>query len=221
MPFVSRTRAIFRSAEFGFFGVIVDTRVQTPRRCGAPWSAGVFVFSRLDVRPLRMSWFTVGIAPESLVSPDVGRAGIGLVTYERPAGTKAPAEPRWHGSKEVRAVNRLNPHRRALFGPSHPCRPMRLEHSGHVVAAMLILAAALVGALALVARSIAATAGLRRTLDDRVSAEAGKIAGEWASRAELAASLDQAALTERTLSGLAALPSVDAAVMLVGDEGAR
>ena len=36
MPFVSRTRATLRSAEFGFFGVIVETRVQTPRFCGAP-----------------------------------------------------------------------------------------------------------------------------------------------------------------------------------------
>jgi hypothetical protein len=31
-PLVSRTRATFRSAEFGFFGVVVKTRVQTPRR---------------------------------------------------------------------------------------------------------------------------------------------------------------------------------------------
>ena len=45
MPFVSRTRATFRSAEFGFFGVVVYTRVQTPRFCGAPPSAGVFVFA--------------------------------------------------------------------------------------------------------------------------------------------------------------------------------
>jgi hypothetical protein len=30
--FVSRTRATLRSAEFGFFGVVVYTRVQTPRR---------------------------------------------------------------------------------------------------------------------------------------------------------------------------------------------
>src|SRR5579872_7310843 len=66
IPFVSRTRAIFRSAEFGFFGVIVETRVQTPRRCGAPWRAGVFVLSRLDVRPLRMSWLTVGMEKGSL-----------------------------------------------------------------------------------------------------------------------------------------------------------
>ena len=34
MPLVSRTRATLRSAEFGFFGVVVYTRVQTPRFCG-------------------------------------------------------------------------------------------------------------------------------------------------------------------------------------------
>ena len=44
-PFVRRTRATFRSAEFGFFGVVVYTRVQTPRFCGAPRSAGVFTFA--------------------------------------------------------------------------------------------------------------------------------------------------------------------------------
>src|SRR5436853_7241011 len=60
-PFVRRTRAILRSAEFGFLGVVVETRVQTPRFCGAPASAGVFVFAFFDVRPLRMSWLTVGM----------------------------------------------------------------------------------------------------------------------------------------------------------------
>jgi hypothetical protein len=53
-----------RSAEFGFFGVTVATRVQTPRRCGAatrffrPWPdfrPGVDIFFLLWVRPLRMS----------------------------------------------------------------------------------------------------------------------------------------------------------------------
>src|SRR5437868_433089 len=43
MPLVSRTRATLRSAEFGFLGVTVYTRVQTPRFCGAPRSAGVLV----------------------------------------------------------------------------------------------------------------------------------------------------------------------------------
>src|SRR5690242_4299833 len=61
MPLVRRTRAIFRRAEFGFFGVVVETRVQTPRFCGAPASAGVLVFAGLDLRPLRISWLTVGM----------------------------------------------------------------------------------------------------------------------------------------------------------------
>ena len=36
MPLVSRTRATLRSAEFGFFGVEVNTRTHTPRFCGDP-----------------------------------------------------------------------------------------------------------------------------------------------------------------------------------------
>src|SRR3954452_13271719 len=60
MPVVKRTRATLRSAEFGFFGVVVNTRVHTPRRCGDPLRAGVLVFSALDCRPLRTSWAIVG-----------------------------------------------------------------------------------------------------------------------------------------------------------------
>ena len=48
IPFVSRTRATFRSAEFGFLGVEVYTRVQTPRFCGQLFSAGLEVLSRAD-----------------------------------------------------------------------------------------------------------------------------------------------------------------------------
>src|SRR5438270_6306874 len=59
-PLVSRTRATLRRAEFGFFGVFVYTRVQTPRRCGAPRSAGVLVLVVFDCRPLRTSWEMVG-----------------------------------------------------------------------------------------------------------------------------------------------------------------
>src|SRR5215831_11633266 len=62
MPLVRRTRATLRSAEFGFFGVCVITRVQTPRFCGAPRSAGVFVLDFGVSRPLRTSWLTVGTA---------------------------------------------------------------------------------------------------------------------------------------------------------------
>src|SRR5579862_7310321 len=70
MPLVSRTRATFRRAEFGFFGVVVYTRVQTPRRCGAATfflrplpdlRPGVASFFLGAVRPLRISWLVVGM----------------------------------------------------------------------------------------------------------------------------------------------------------------
>src|SRR5215472_9373189 len=61
MPVVSRTRATFRNAEFGFFGVVVDTRTQTPRRCGELRSAGDFDFLTAGLRPMRMSCWMVGI----------------------------------------------------------------------------------------------------------------------------------------------------------------
>jgi hypothetical protein len=71
---VSRTRAILRSAEFGFLGVIVRTCRQTPRFCGAPgigtcrWRrlfqflriAGALIFWILGLRPWRTSWLIVG-----------------------------------------------------------------------------------------------------------------------------------------------------------------
>src|ERR687886_47191 len=65
IPLVSRTRATLRSAEFGFFGVVVYTRVHTPRRCGLPLSAGVLVLSTLSSRPLRTSCWIVGTAAAS------------------------------------------------------------------------------------------------------------------------------------------------------------
>src|SRR5439155_21620300 len=65
-----RTRATLRSAEFGFFGVVVYTRVHTPRRCGAATfflrplpdlRPGVDSFLDFGVRPLRTSWLVVGM----------------------------------------------------------------------------------------------------------------------------------------------------------------
>src|SRR5688572_30931553 len=50
IPLVNRTRATFRSAEFGFFGVCVNTRTHTPRFCGLSCSAGLFVFVRTFAR---------------------------------------------------------------------------------------------------------------------------------------------------------------------------
>jgi hypothetical protein len=43
-PFVRRTRATFLKAEFGFFGVVVYTRVQTPLFWGLFCNAGDLFF---------------------------------------------------------------------------------------------------------------------------------------------------------------------------------
>src|SRR5437762_1528257 len=59
-PFVSRTRATLRSAEFGFLGVVVYTRVHTPRFWGQLRSAGAPVLLRSRRRPCRTSWLRVG-----------------------------------------------------------------------------------------------------------------------------------------------------------------
>jgi hypothetical protein len=58
---VSRTRATLRKAEFGFFGVVVYTRTQTPRRWGQDLSAGELVFLRTASRPNFTSWLMVGM----------------------------------------------------------------------------------------------------------------------------------------------------------------
>jgi hypothetical protein len=74
MLLVSRTRAIFRSAEFGFLGVMVRTWVHTPRFCGDPLPrtsrffsvlyvkrrAGAFVFLVVRFRPFLTNWLIVG-----------------------------------------------------------------------------------------------------------------------------------------------------------------
>ena len=64
MPLVRRTRQTLRSAEFGFFGVVVYTRTQTPRFCGEFCRAGESVLERRALRPWRTSWLIVGIVPQ-------------------------------------------------------------------------------------------------------------------------------------------------------------
>jgi hypothetical protein len=75
MPFVRRTLAIFRRAEFGFLGVVVETFTQTPRLKGPLVATGRFL-SVLKVRAMAgdlvfffwtlrgrfLSWLIVGIA---------------------------------------------------------------------------------------------------------------------------------------------------------------
>jgi len=57
---VSRTLATLRSAEFGFFGVVVYTLMQTPRFCGHDLSAGLFVLLAASDLPFLTSWLIVG-----------------------------------------------------------------------------------------------------------------------------------------------------------------
>src|SRR3954465_14173477 len=82
MPLVRRTRATLRSAEFGFFGVLVYTRVHTPRRWGAPFRAAVLPLAGFDSRPLRTSCWLVGTG----VLRKRGSGGGG----HRPAGLEPP-----------------------------------------------------------------------------------------------------------------------------------
>src|SRR4051794_26833057 len=77
-PDVSRTRATLRSAEFGLRGVVVNTRVHTPRRNGEPFRAAVRTLVVLACRPLRTSCAIVGTRfPRSGFSkwPGDGRSG--------------------------------------------------------------------------------------------------------------------------------------------------
>src|SRR5436305_15080644 len=112
MPFVSRTRATFRRAEFGCFGVVVYTRVHTPRRCGAATfflrplpdlRPGVASFFLGVTRPLRISWLVVGMrlrrvagearqvrpvkTPYTLTPPSTSSTG----TYGRPTASATGA----------------------------------------------------------------------------------------------------------------------------------
>src|SRR6266513_6221102 len=60
IEFVKRTRATLRSAEFGFLGVCVYTRMHTPRFSGQPASAGDLVFMRTASRPILTNCENVG-----------------------------------------------------------------------------------------------------------------------------------------------------------------
>src|SRR3954463_9463459 len=86
MPPEIRTRATLRSAEFGFFGVVVYTRVHTPRRCGAAtfffrplpdFRPGVDSFFVFAVRPLRTSCSVVGMRRGMVARPHRPRPALG------------------------------------------------------------------------------------------------------------------------------------------------
>src|SRR5579884_272612 len=98
MPFVSRTRATLRRAEFGFFGVVVKTRVQTPRRWGAAtfflrpfpdFRPGVESFLAGFLRPLLTSWLVVGMRLATIAG-----ATRRPSRARRPRGRRARRPPR-------------------------------------------------------------------------------------------------------------------------------
>src|SRR6266545_717389 len=101
IPLVSRTRATFRSAEFGFFGVVVYTRVHTPRRCGLPLSAGVLVLLVFAWRPLRTNCWMVGIrAFVSLRPPAVTAPSLDTASDPGPRGRACrPVPEAWPHSR--------------------------------------------------------------------------------------------------------------------------
>src|SRR3954471_20149512 len=72
LPLESRTLATLRSAEFGFFGVIVLTWRQTPRLNGQPSSTGDLVLYTTGRRGFRTSWLIVGMS-RWVHSPRSGR----------------------------------------------------------------------------------------------------------------------------------------------------
>src|SRR4028119_1233273 len=88
MPLVRRTFATFRSAEFGFFGVVVYTRVHTPRFWGQPSRAGTLLRFAFGSRPCAMSWLIVGMTAflELLVCPATAKAVL-------PATARSTARP--------------------------------------------------------------------------------------------------------------------------------
>src|SRR5699024_10473022 len=108
MPLESFTRATLRSAEFGFFGVVVYTRVQTPRRCGLPFSAGGLVWPTRALRPLRTSCWMVGTTSPSLTFACFGVRGP-FIGSGADAGSDPPRE-----DPRARACRRLlgSPHDR-------------------------------------------------------------------------------------------------------------
>src|SRR5213083_1598319 len=103
MPPEIRTRATLRSAEFGFLGVVVYTRVQTPRRWGAAtfflrplpdFRPGVVTFLLGDLRPLRISWLVVGMRRVMVAAGSGSLRPPRLRTAPPPAACTAARPPR-------------------------------------------------------------------------------------------------------------------------------
>src|SRR5204863_7867650 len=83
-PFVRRTRATLRRAEFGFLGVVVYTRVHTPRLCGQLSNALDLLFARIISLPFLTNCCIVGIRNlfEFWDGKGNGRGGILQINVE-------------------------------------------------------------------------------------------------------------------------------------------
>src|SRR5437899_4038725 len=103
MPLVSRTRATLRSAEFGFLGVWVKTRTQTPRFCGLFCKAGLLVLLTIFLRPARTSWLIVGIS------------GFSQLVNER--GGESVNDNQQFRNSPIRQMTTAPPQRRAPLFP--------------------------------------------------------------------------------------------------------
>ncbi len=128
-PFVNRTRATLRKAEFGFLGVVVYTRVHTPRFWGFPSRAGAFLRFPTCLRPLRTSWLIVG--NQSPAGTGDRRRALRSARHSKPseqrAGTlTAPARSRlddtYAGHFNQRLTN-LHPNSKPVKKYREPERP--------------------------------------------------------------------------------------------------
>src|SRR6266852_3959350 len=100
MPLVSLTRATLRRAEFGFLGVVVYTRVQTPRFWGHSRRAGLLPLIFNFSRPLRISWLIVGMKPKvpffertahAKGVQSIRKKGVSFIGFDTPCQAKRPA----------------------------------------------------------------------------------------------------------------------------------
>src|SRR5690606_593043 len=132
IPLERRTRAYLRSAEFGFFGVIVPTRVQTPRFCGEFWEisslrkllypycrAGAADLDCLRFRPFRISWLIVGKYATS--SPSNSRPQNQAVHLWTKEGHRPFAHNRYASRKS------------GMHLPHHPMAPDRNKRAGSLL----------------------------------------------------------------------------------------
>ena len=108
-PLVSLTLATLRIAEFGFFGVVVYTRVHTPRFCGhcsKCWDLDLFIFGCLG---FRISCCIVGIQVTPYISVSVAQHCCAVKSrtarpqYKKPQSSKVARQARrfFRGSKQT------------------------------------------------------------------------------------------------------------------------